>query len=150
MRTTNNYKYNQQLQICLQMHVNTIISPSVRSDILALLVTNINLSWDRMPYNLVINYWYSKWTTLKMKAVSSTEILLPTYRTKWHHIQITIIFILPAVFEACILYLKDGVQKCNRRQQAHTHTQCTNSGIFILILSPNFQFSGCEMTSTPF
>jgi hypothetical protein len=68
------------------MHVNIIISPSVTSDILTLLVTNINFFWDRMPYNLAINYWYSEWTTLKMKTVSSSEILLPRYQTKRHHI----------------------------------------------------------------
>ena len=70
------------------MHVYIIISPSARCDILTLLVMNINLFWDRMPYNLVINYWYSLWTTLKMKAVVPLkyEILLPRYQTEWHHI----------------------------------------------------------------
>jgi hypothetical protein len=48
--------YNQKLQICLQMHVNTIISPSVRCEALTPLIMNITLFWDRMPNSLVIQY----------------------------------------------------------------------------------------------
>ena len=38
--------------------------------------------------------------------------------------------------------------ECQRCQQIHT--QCMNSVIFILLQYQDFQFSGCEMTATPF
>jgi len=125
------------------MHVYIIISPAVRSDILTLLVMNINLYWDRMPYNLVINYWYSEWTTLKMKAVSSSEILLWRYQTKWHHIPGKYNLHFASCFSSPYSILE-------RWSTEMKHTQCMNSGTFILLLSPNFQFLGCEMTQTPF